>query len=332
MEAKWAHQLLYGYRAFQSTENLYKAGLVATLLLVLYLWTRDPSPSRAFPAIPAPHFLDTADHLPHIPPYIWQIYIDYSPTAIEPYQGYIQSWVAYSPSYHYALLDASFADTLMSRLSCLPAHAQLVPIYYALTRRVMAGDFLRYLLLALQGRIYSDIDTSLLRPIKEWVPAQFRNGTKLVVGIEFDDREGKEMWKIQDEVQFCQWTLASAPGHPLMWTMVDGIAAAVTRLAKERNKPLAELEFSDRDVLDITGPTAWTAEVFRYMSRTVKRTVTWKDITGLKEPKLLGDILVLPINGFGTGQEHSGSVREVSKDALVQHHFKASWRMDGWAE
>jgi alpha 1,6-mannosyltransferase len=48
-------------------------------------------------------------------------------------------------------------------------------------------------------------------------------------------------------------------------------------------------------------------------------------MSGLKEPMLFGDILVMPINSFASGVSHSGSV-ENSTEALAVHKFDAAWR------
>jgi alpha 1,6-mannosyltransferase len=321
---KWHPQLLHGYRAFQSTKKRYKASLITTVLLLLYIVISLSTSSRAYPSRPDPLYHNPTAHLPHIPPNIWQIHLD---SALEPsYTPSIESWLTRSPAYTYTLLDAPFAATLMARLALLPAHAHLVPTYNSLARPAMRAAFLSYLMLALEGGVYSDMTTSVLRPIREWVPEEMREQARAIVGIGYDARGGRERWGVESEVQFCQWTVAAARGHGLMWAMVDGVVGKVARRVRKGGEAV---EWSDRDVLDVTGPAGWTEEVFRYLSKVTGRTVTWRDVTGLKEPKLFGDVLVLPINGFGTGQEHSGSVKGVSGDALVQHHFMASLRKDG---
>jgi alpha 1,6-mannosyltransferase len=55
-----------------------------------------------------------------------------------------------------------------------------------MSRRVLRADFLRYLLLAIEGGVYSDIDTELLKPIHEWEPDEFKSRTKLIVRLEAD--------------------------------------------------------------------------------------------------------------------------------------------------
>lgn len=68
-----------------------------------------------------------------------------------------------------------------------------------------------------------------------------------------------------------------------------------------------DVEYSNDDVLGITGPAGWTEVVYAELSKQVGSTITWKNLTGMKEPRLYGDILVLPINGFASNVPHSGA-------------------------
>jgi alpha 1,6-mannosyltransferase len=100
------------------------------------------------------------------------------------------------------------------------------------------ADTLRYLLLAVSGGIYSDIDTKRLKPISEWsrhaelwkdgkgwLSADDRKRMdaegglpppSVIIGIEADvgDRSDWHDWWPRP-LQIVQWTLASAPHHPI---------------------------------------------------------------------------------------------------------------------
>ncbi|KAL9069922.1 MAG: hypothetical protein Q9161_005236 [Pseudevernia consocians] len=56
--------------------------------------------------------------------------------------------------------------------------------------------------------------------------------------------------------------------------------------------------------------------------------VNKQNLTGMTESKLVGDVLILPINAFGSGQMHSKSGSPNENTALVQHLFKGSWKAD----
>ena len=189
-------------------------------------------------------------------------------------------------------------------------------------RRVLRADFLRYLLLAIEGGVYSDIDTELLKPIHEWVPDEFKMKTRLVVGLEAD--QSPPVAGTTYEVQFCQWTLAGAAGHEALWMMVERILSRI----KERpfHDPPEDVNYSNDEVLDITGPAGWTEVVFEYLNSVVDEPVTWKNLTGMREPRMYGDVLILPINAFATGVPHSGASEEIVDDSFVKHQFAGAWR------
>jgi alpha 1,6-mannosyltransferase len=317
----WPAQLPRVSRVMRAS---YSISIGVLVLFILY-WFSFLQPSAMQTAIPA-HSLPS--HLPNIPQNIWQLYLDFSPAAMHPFRDYIHSWIAYSPSYNYAVIDALGASAIMQSISLDPSRAHLTATYEALNRRVMRGDFLRYLLLALRGGVYSDMDTTLLKPIHEWVPEEYKNGTRLIIGLEANHNPPLPGMKYP--VQFCQWTFASAPGHALLWAMVESIAAEIANrtaaLPRSARAPATALSFSDDDVLEITGPAAWTVQVFKALSDAVGTEIGWRNLTDLKEPRLYGDILVLPIDGFATGLRHSGSDRSGSPNALVRHWLKGSWK------
>jgi alpha 1,6-mannosyltransferase len=49
-------------------------------------------------------------------------------------------------------------------------------------------------------------------------------------------------------------------------------------------------------------------------------------VSELTEPWQIDDVLILPINAFGSGQLHSGSRMPEECDPLVVHSFAGSWR------
>lgn len=309
-------------------------GLLLGALLVLsclYLWTADRmssalvavSPARAmFPGLGIPGLSNLTTALPHIPPKIWQIFLDYSPSAIEPYP--IHSWVSKSPSHSYTILDADGALAVVSQLAAIPGYAHALPLFNAMSRRVLRADFLRYLLLLMEGGAYSDIDTEMVRPLHRWVPGNFKDRTRLVVGLEAD--MSPPIVGTTYEVQFCQWTLAGAPDHPALWAMVDRILAKVQSRVEAYPNPDQDINYSDHDVLDITGPAGWTEVIMAHLSTVTGTEMTWHNLTGMREPRLYGDTLVLPIDGFATGVPHSNASLINTEYTMVRHAFRGAWK------
>ena len=192
----------------------------------------------------------------------------------------------------------------------------------------MKSDLRRYLILSTKGGVYSDIDTVNLMPISQWVPERYRKATRVVIGVEFDRLDSSNWNDVHPDLQFCQWTIAATPGHPLLNYMAQRVIATLEMLAEERQKEFSELNFSSSDIMQLTGPAAWTDVVFWQLQRYEPDLKSLRNLSGIIEPKLVGDILILPIDGFGMGQPHSNSTANgsIPENALVQHKFRGSWR------
>lgn len=76
-----------------------------------------------------------------------------------------------------------------------------------------------------------------------------------------------------------------------------------------------------------TGPSAWTDVVFQQLRKADPMFQSLKELSGMKESRLIGDILVLDIDGFGMGQPHSNSTADgsIPDTALAKHGFRHSW-------
>lgn len=199
-----------------------------------------------------------------------------------------------------------------------------------MSRTVVRADFLRFLVLAVAGGLYSDTDTTMLRPLSAWVPAGLdASRVRLIVGIEADARSDDALvGGTTYRVQLCQWTLAGARGHPAFWAMVDRVLAHMAGRMERK----VQGGFSNWEVLDMGGPAGWSEVVYAHLSRQVGREVGWRDLTGLEAPVLFGDTLVLPVDGFATGVPHSGATfpqENYTEAAMVLHHFESGWKTGG---
>lgn len=300
--------------------------LLTLTLLSISLFSR-PSWSASLPSITfEPTSFTIPGPLPHIPPKIWQVYLAFAPDAVK--EETITSFVTQSPSTQYTILEWQAANALIDHVTATyPGYKRVRPLYNAMARTVVRADFLRFLILALEGGVYSDADTTLVRPIKDWVPAEFKDRTKLIVGLEADALDDpKPIGGTTYRVQFSQWTMAGATSHPVFWKMVDRILDKVAeRVAQHREG------FSNKDVLNMGGPAGWTEIIFEHIRQTTGRTLIWEDLTGMKKPKLFGDVLILPIDAFATGAPHSGAspVDNYTDQTLVLHSFRGDWKGEG---
>lgn len=152
----------------------------------------------------------------------------------------------------------------------------------------------------------------------------------MIVGIEFDQRDGGQWADIPHPVQFCQWTIAAAPGHPVFEAMLARIRAALPADVSA----MAQWRPTSFEVMNATGPAAWTDVLFAQLQAAEPRLAALRDLSGRRGPRVYGDILVLDIDGFGVGQAHSGSTNDGTfpEGALVKHRFWGSWRASPGAQ
>lgn len=169
----------------------------------------------------SPH--EPSNHLPNntlIQSNVWQIYFGFTAEKMEEYKDNIASFLLHSPSHKYTLLDSEGARSFISDVSTSQPkkYKDLLPLFYAMSRKVVRADFLRYLLLAVEGGVYSDLDTEMLVPLIDWVPEEFKQKAKLIVGLESDSGpSGTPVPGMTYPVQFCQWTIAGAANVSHLW-------------------------------------------------------------------------------------------------------------------
>ncbi|KAK4455165.1 alpha-mannosyltransferase och1 [Podospora aff. communis PSN243] len=269
------------------------------------------NPLRNRPASP---FRNTTDPVTHhlLPPKIWQISLpknpadpagrDINPESLQD----AATWLAKNPDYAYTLVDNFGGETFVrTHFSHRP---DILAAYQNMPNVGMKSDLLRYLLLYIEGGVYTDTDTVAIKPIDKWIPEEFRSKAKVVVGIEFDRLDGGAWADINHWVQFCQWTIAAAPGHPVFMRMVDRVLASLEDLSKEHHVPVDHVKPTSFEVMNSTGPAAWTDVVFEELRLAEGWLSDTKDLSGMPGARMFGDVLVLTVNGFGMGQLHSGSV------------------------
>lgn len=125
------------------------------------------------------------------PAYVWQTWktTPASGKFEEEYREGEASWTILHPTFVHEVITDDMAVKLLTHLyASIP---QVLEAYHALPMPVLKADFFRYLILLARGGIYTDIDTSALKPATDWVPADVpRNSYGMVIGIEADpDRE-----------------------------------------------------------------------------------------------------------------------------------------------
>ncbi|KAJ0137813.1 Initiation-specific alpha-1,6-mannosyltransferase [Colletotrichum tanaceti] len=269
-----------------------------------------------------------------VPPKIWQIMLSKKKEDRQPVDPKAlvntKSWLAMNQDYTYTLVGEDGGRDFVQRH--FGHDAALVSTYNALPNVGMRSDLLRYLILDVEGGVYTDTDTVALKPIDDWVPRAFRNRTRLVVGIEFDQQDGVPWVDISHVVQFCQWTIAAAPGHAVFKKMASRVVRSLADLERTHgatgNNNSSAWKPTSFEVMNSTGPAAWTDVVWEVLQEADGALTDLRNLSYMASPTLFGDVLVLPIDGFGMGQLHSGSTSDgtIPDAALVKHLFGGTWR------
>lgn len=261
-----------------------------------------------------------------IPDKIWQTWKDDSISDLpEDFIHYRSSWT-----------DGSFQYTLITDDQMLPflelAYAGtplIIEAFKLMPTAILKVDFFRYLVLYARGGIYSDMDTVLLKPVNSWPsvnPAflskikssrniisyktktgiskpEIKTQPGFVIGIEADpDREDWQTWYAR-RIQFCQWTIQSKPGHPILRELILNITTTTLnsvysshlkeyndlidvtnindynvnyRATKRLDKKINHNAFKTKsntdgsDVMNWTGPGIFTDIIFEYLSNLIQ--------------------------------------------------------------
>lgn len=258
------------------------------------------------------------------PAYIWQTW-KWTPAEEEfSFREQEASWSEQHPGFvHEVITDKVAVNLLRLLYASVP---EVLAAYDALPLPVLKADFFRYLILLARGGIYSDIDTYAIRSALEWVPERIpRESIGLVIGIEADpDRPDWKDWYSR-RIQFCQWTIQSKPGHPVMREIVTRI----TQETLKRKRAGLLDNIIDKNVVEFTGPAVWTDTIFDYFNdprffdlKNSKGPIDWRNFTGMETSKKVGDVVVLPITSFSPGVQQMGAKDYDDPMAFVKHDFE----------
>lgn len=261
------------------------------------------------------------------PAYIWQTWKEGPGSGkfeerLRPFEA---SWTSLHPGFVHEVITDDAAVHLVNYLyASVP---DVVEAYESMPLPVLKADFFRYLILLARGGIYSDIDTQALKSVVEWLPPTLDKSTVgLVVGIEADpDRPDWAEWYAR-RIQFCQWTIQSKPGHPVLRDIVATITEDT--LAMKKAGTLPQGKKPNKSIMEYTGPGVWTDALFSYFNdkeyfdfSTRRSNITYSDFFGITEHKKIGDVVVLPITSFSPGVGQMGAEGTDHPMAFVKHEF-----------
>lgn len=182
----------------------------------------------------------------------------------------------------------------------------------------------------------------------------------LTVGIEADPDEKDWTKGTSRRIQFCQWTFQAKKGHPVLVELVARIIEETARKKRMGRLENIEGFDEGADVMHWTGPGIFTDTIFDYINNVLsdgkagngfgvgskywldnhfynlgkpaldenflplnadKQLVSWKNFTKMEDPKVIDDIMVLPIVSF-----FPGTSRLTDPLAYVNHLFSGSWK------
>lgn len=265
-----------------------------------------------------------ANTLQPIPAKIWQIYFKHP--RPERVWNMMREWEDKNPAYDHMILDDEDGrDFVKQHYGHDP---YVMNTYLEMTGTILRSDFLRYLVVAAEGGLYTDSDTEATQPIDSWLSDYADQKIRAVIGLEFDILQRDELpYGIFLPVQFCQWSFASSAHHPLLEQMVQAVTREIHDLAIAEGVSLSQLRpRNNEDVLFTSGPVKWSQEIFAYLSSTTGTEITYHNFTGMSEPRLFGDTMILPIKSFATGMRGSGGGVETTNKTLLRHHFTGTWK------
>ncbi|KAI0400856.1 nucleotide-diphospho-sugar transferase [Xylaria palmicola] len=253
------------------------------------------------------------------PKKIWQSWKDDAEDPTPRTVGFPHRWRTVNHEHRYERITDANADAYVE--DRFPA-SNASRVFAGLADPILRADLLRYLVLLLEGGVWADIDVLPHQPVSSWVPEAYRGAANLVVGIE-NDKHKRPIWPGSPySVQLAQYCVLAKPGHPAVATLVDRVARNLERLFEGRN-PTDKVTFAE--VMSTTGPFAFTEVLMDYFTAVTGIRHTGDELDGIREPQLIGDVLVLPKDSFGwLPQEHDHEAGDPI--ILVEHLFIGSWR------
>ncbi|KAL9115643.1 MAG: hypothetical protein Q9227_000011 [Pyrenula ochraceoflavens] len=241
---------------------------------------------------------------------------------------YARTWILKNPTHRYEVLTDQ-NDMYWVESTFGPAgfnRPDIVYMYRSLNAKIIKADILRYLIMYVEGGVYTDIDVEALKPVDRFIPERFdERDIDMVIGVEIDQPEYHNHTILGRKCKsFCQWTFMCKPRLPVMLRLVENIMRWLNELSRKQNKPIGALDLDFDEVISGTGPSAFTEAVLADMTHRSGQVIDWNYFHNLGESKVIGGVLVLTVEAFAAGQGHSDSGNHNARTALVKHHYHAS--------
>ncbi|KUI68133.1 Initiation-specific alpha-1,6-mannosyltransferase [Cytospora mali] len=231
------------------------------------------------------------------------------------------SCISQNPGYQYEFMTDESADIWVQK-TFLSTRPDIVNAYLNLAIPILKADILRYLLLYAEGGVWSDLDVSCEGvPMDDWVPEEYREKISLVLGWEYD--AGLDRSYLH---QFTIWTMMAKPGAAHLRFVIDEIIKTIYQDTADWEISIPDLTHQVfGDVLDYTGPRAFSRLIIKSLEHTLGKPVDRGFIENIQEPVLIDDILILPGYAFSRAMNPFSDTDGLP---LVTHHYAGSWKND----
>ena len=178
-----------------------------------------------------------------IPRKIWQTY-RYKELP-RPAEEARATWINQNPNYEYHFMDDIDIENYILNIW----DAETYEFFRSFPIGVMKADLWRYLIIADQGGVYTDIDSVCSLPIDYWTA---------LLGPLNKIETGKPLLFIglENECVLCQWTIMATPKHPAM-----EFARKYIVDKWQKNRDLCSGGF----VMSVTGPVVWSSAMMKYL-------------------------------------------------------------------
>jgi mannosyltransferase OCH1-like enzyme len=226
-------------------------------------------------------------------------------------QENINSWSEMNPGWKHILYDDDDIMEFMEKY-----HPNAVDVFKNLDSIVEKTDMWRYAVLDTFGGVYADTDTKCIQPIEEWWGDN--KDAKVIIGIE-DIRTPYKLRQTQfaELIQFCQWAMASVPGHPIVHYM----PYYIYRHMRYEHLGVDRYANPKLNILHRTGPGIWTEAIYDYI---IREGYNPRDV--FHNGGVIDDILFLPKDGFSWTEPLPDDLKDLPKRVKLLHLFYGSWK------
>jgi alpha 1,6-mannosyltransferase len=157
----------------------------------------------------------------------------------------------------------------------------------------------------------------------EWVPAEYKDDAGLVVGWEFDIG-----WEGEYIRQFTSWTIMAKPKSPHMMQVINDILESLLEKQTKGGFTIESATLENvGDVVEFSGPRRLTRSIYKSLGKQLNRTVGVDDMKEIYQPKLIGDVLVMPGRLFASSaNRYEPNDEPRLPPQLVTHHYAGTWK------